>query len=206
MRSQSSGASGRAAKLNRIWILGIFVALLPWIAAVAEGQETEPGQVEPRTTEPKETHPGDSGLGPAAPWSVEGRPEPGGQRPKTDRERQREKLDELHRKNDKRPRRCKILEVHNLGRLYVDDVSGHAAGFPYWVQLPPNVRLVAEDPRQFDGRKRLKLEDLEVGQLLFITVKASDGEILKVKVRAAKKPPPAPAPAPPEAEEPPPPA
>ncbi len=211
MRRKSSGTSGspsgfagQAVRPNRrIWVLGALAVLLPWLAAAASGQtepgqtepgQTEPGQTEPRQTDPGKTYPGESGLGPAAPWSVEGRPAPRGSRPKTVRDREREEgrdlWDEYWSQKKKQPVRCKILEVEDLGRLYVEDVSGLARGVPYWVQLPKEVKLLAEDPTKFDGRKKLKLEDLEVGQLLLITLRPKDGEILKVKVRPPQEPPP----------------
>ena len=120
--------------------------------------------------------------------SVEGKPNPP-ERPKTggpDRKHREDhwrKMDEL--KKGPAGLRCRILELEDLGRLYVEDVSGVAGGEPYWVQLPKDVKLLAEDPTRFDGRRKLKLEDLEIGQLLLITLRPGDGEILKVKVLPA---------------------
>ncbi len=176
-----SGLLGRAAKLNRgIRVLAALGAVLVLIAAAAEGQSEG---VTPRYQDPND--PGQAGPGQAAPWSVEGKPRTPPSRPNVE-DPDRDPLREYMRDLEKRHSgglRCRIMEVQELGRLYVEDVSGIAGGDPYWLQLPKGVKLLAEDPDSFGGRKKLELEDLEIGQLLRVTLRERDGEIVKVKVR-----------------------
>lgn len=187
MRNGSIGTSGSPSSLarwtgkpsHRIRAVVALAALLPLIAAAAEGQSED--------ADPPPPGPGQSGLGRAAPWSVEGTPETPKPRPHTE-DRDRDQLDELWSRMEKRPSelRCRILELEELGRFYVEDVSGVAGGDPYWLQLPKGIKIVAESPARFGGRKKLKLEDLDVGQLLIITLRQRDGEMVKVRVRAPK--------------------
>ncbi len=131
---------------------------------------------------------GATGPGKAAPWSVEGTPTPP-QRPEIDvRHRDRDwKRREFWNKNaiEERRLQCRILEVEDLGRIYVEDVSG---GSPYWIQLPEEVKIRTTDRASFGGRGRLKLEDLAAGQLLVITLRRRDGEILVVRVLPQPRP------------------
>ena len=125
---------------------------------------------------------GVDGPGEAAPWSVEGkRPEP--RRPVT----VTDDRDGFWRDRDRRRMpegiRCRILEVEELGRIYVEDLKG---GEPYWIQLPDEVKIRTAHRDRFGGRKKLTLEDLEVGQRLVVTVRESDGEIVKVQVRPVR--------------------
>ncbi len=191
MRRESIATSdsrprGAIGTVTTKWGILAFLALvmLAFLAAAAASGQTE--GTSSRYQDPND--PKRSGPGQAAPWSVEGQPPDPPPRPRV-RDPDRDPLDEFWRDKDKEPSggiRCKIIEVKELGRLYVEDVSGIAGGFPYWLQLPKEVKLVAENSAEFDGRKRLELEDLEAGQLLRVTLRKSDGEIVKVKVRAAR--------------------
>ena len=192
MQRQSTGISGsRPRTIKRLekpgrrgfWVLPLVAALLPLIAVAAQGQ-TE--GLTPKYKDPND--PKQTGPGKAAPWSVEGEPKTPPPRPKTE-DLDRDPLVKFMRNLWKQPSgglRCKILEVQELGRLYVEDVSGVAGGTPYWLQLPEEVKLFADDARNFGGRKKLKLEDLEIGQLLIVTLKERTGEIAKVRVRQPK--------------------
>ena len=82
-----------------------------------------------------------------------------------------------------------IHDLEELGRLFIEDA---ADGSQYWIQLPDSVKIRAADRKLFGGRKQLKLEDLEIGQRIELTLRKSTGEILKLVVR---RPAPAPAPA-----------
>ena len=189
MRRESTGTSGSlpctvalSKKRNprRVWFLTLFAALLPLIAVAAWGQTEGMAPKYKDPNDPKQTGPGQ-----AAPWSVEGEPKTPPPRPKTE-DLDRDPLVKFMRSLRKQPSggvRCKILEVQDLGRLYVEDISGIAGGTPYWLQLPEEVKLVAHDPRKFDGRKKLDLDDLAIGQLLIVTLKERTGEIVKVRVR-----------------------
>ena len=84
------------------------------------------------------------------------------------------------RKKSLRMIKCHLREVQELGRIYVQDFAG---GHPYWIQLPDTVKIRAARKADFDGRKKLKLEDLEAGQRLELTLRRKDDEILVVKVR-----------------------
>ena len=159
---------------TKIWSLAVMAIWLPWIAA-AEVHAQRPGQ---------QTKPGDSGLGPAAPWSVEGYPEPrdsqGVRRPPRE--------GGLWPRSERRERpplglRCEILEIEELGRLYVQEIP---AGQPFWLQLPDEVKLRSGRRSSFGGRKKLTLEDLEVGQRLVVKMKKGTDEIVKVLVSPAK--------------------
>ncbi len=154
------------------------------LALAAVGGATS-GAQDPQ--QPPPDRPGQGGPGEAAPWSVEGKPTPRLPRPRETDERRRN-MDEMWSKRDRERDqvRCRILEVEELGRIYVEDVSGFAGGSPYWIQLPDDVKLRAERASDFGGRKKLKVEDLDVGQLLIMTLREHTDEIVKVRVRAAK--------------------
>jgi hypothetical protein len=143
----------------------LIVTLLPWWTAAAAHGQTD----------------GVDGPGEAAPWSVEGsRPVP--RRPAT----VTDDRDGFWRHRDERlPRsiKCQILEIEELDRIYVEDAAG---GEPYWIQLSPEVKIRTAFPDSFGGRKKLTLEDLEVGQRLVVSVRPNDGEVVKVQVRPAK--------------------
>ncbi len=161
----------------RIWILGAMAALLPLVAVVAEGQSDG-------ASVPRQTRPGDSGLGPAAPWSVEGSPLP----PEDDGMRRKRPEDDLwgraERSEKRLPRlRCQILEIEELGRIHVQEFP---AGSPYWIQLPSEVKIRPARSSSFGGRRKLTLDDLEVGQRLVVTLKKGTDEIVKVVVSPAK--------------------
>ncbi len=82
--------------------------------------------------------------------------------------------------------RCEIQQVEEQGRLYVVEIAGRRD--EYWIQLPNEIKIVTSAPQSFDGRKKLKIEDLEVGQRIDVTVRGED-EIRKVRVlRASPKP------------------
>ncbi len=143
----------------------LLAVVLPLLAAAAvEGQSD-----------------GASGPGQAAPWSVEGSPNPPG-RPDTgvrDRDDYWERTSKLEKRS---PRlRCQILEVEELGRIYVQEASGT----PYWIQLPPEVKIRTIYRKSFDGRKKLTIDDFETGQHLVVTLRDDTDEIVKVMVRPA---------------------
>ena len=75
---------------------------------------------------------------------------------------------------------CHLREVQELGRIYVQELSGAPA---YWIQLPDDVRIRAVRKADFDGRRKLKLEDLKAGQRLKLTLRKTHDEILVVRVR-----------------------
>ena len=158
--------------------LPILRSLLPTLllclsADLAECQSDNPNS----PNDPRGSDPG------AVPWSAPGTIPGSGpgsaarqQRPpKDDR-------DDFWRRMDMKPKglRFRLLEVEALGRLYVQDLSGVSR---YWLQLSRQVKIRTAYPDSFGGRKKLKLKDLEVGQLLIVTLRRSDGEILTVVVR-----------------------
>lgn len=150
----------RIATLNLL-----LIALLPLLTAgIAEGQSD-----------------GVDGPGEAAPWSVEGTPTPM-QRPDVPG-RDRDDLWKRKSKLDKAQRglRCQILEVEELGRIYVLENTGDR----YWIQLPPEVKIRTHRPKSFGGRRELTIDDLEAGQRLVVTLRGNTDEIVKVKVTPA---------------------
>ena len=75
---------------------------------------------------------------------------------------------------------CHLREVQELGRIYVQELSGGPA---YWVQLPDDVKIRAFRRADFDGRKKLKLEDLEAGQQLELKLRKDDDQVQVVRVK-----------------------
>ncbi len=147
----------------------LLVVMLPWFSAAgAQGQSD-----------------GVEGPGEAAPWSVEGKPTPSSRPEGPYRGRGRGVDDDwgnLEKSKRELRLRCQIHEVEELGRIYVQEPSGS----PYWIQLPPEVKIRTNYRDHFDGRKKLTIEDLEAGQRLVVTLRRSDEEIVKVMVRPAK--------------------
>lgn len=72
-----------------------------------------------------------------------------------------------------------VKEIPELGKLVLED---ERTGQLHNVKLNETVALKARSKRQFDGRKKLGFNDLEVGQRLKITYRADSGEILKILV------------------------
>ncbi len=148
----------------------LLIVLLPWLATAAEAQSD-----------------GVDGPGEAAPWSVEGKPRQTGPAPRgSDRDRARH-MDGYWGTPEPPKReqrlRCRILEVEELGKIYVRDLSGAA---PYWIQLPREVKIRTGHAKSFDGRKKLTIDDLEAGQRLVVKLKDGTDEIVKVVVTPAK--------------------
>lgn len=51
-----------------------------------------------------------------------------------------------------------------------------------WIQVSEDTNLRAQDRKAFDGRRKLELSDLQVGQMLRINYRPATGEILRIKV------------------------
>lgn len=168
-------------KLILMTVLSAAVLSSCLIVASLGAQTT--GQTPTRATEPPDD---DLGPGRGAPWSVEGTPKTGPGRPEVD---DRAGFPSAGRKREKWPERsskklvCELLEVEELGRLYVQDTSGTA---PYWIQLPKEVKIRTSKPDSFGGRKVLELDDLEAGQKLMVSLRKKDGEIIRVQVYPPK--------------------
>jgi len=113
----------------------------------------------------------------SAPWST-----PKWQHPDDDRSDSQLKV----KIRTSRSFRCEIQQVEEQGRLYVVELAGRRE--EYWIQLPNEIKIVTSTPQRFDGRKKLKVEDLEVGQRIEVTVRGED-TIRKVRVlRAGPEP------------------
>lgn len=119
--------------------------------------------------------PGDDRHGKAGTWDVGAK-----SYPEIDDEDSDSDPWESKRKKSLRMIKCHLRDIQELGRIYVQDVGG---GNPYWIQLPDAVKIRAASKADFDGRKKLNLEDLEVGQRLELTLRKKDDEILVVRVR-----------------------
>ena len=77
----------------------------------------------------------------------------------------------------------RVLEINpELRGLRVLDVRSEEERV---VQILPKVPIRAKNKRDFGGRKKLKFEDIAVGQELLITSVLATGEITRVRVRGA---------------------
>lgn len=50
------------------------------------------------------------------------------------------------------------------------------------IRIPADVKIVAQAKKEFDGRKKVKVDDLSVGRRLRLTYNTQDGTISRVKV------------------------
>ncbi len=143
----------------RVTILHLLLlaALVVLPAAEVEGQSDVP--------------PGDDRHGKEGTWDLGRKPPP----PAPEKD-----FRETDLKKSLRRIRCDLHEVQDLGRIYVQELGG---GAPYWIQLPNTVKIRAYSKADFDGRKKLKLEDLEAGQRLELTLRKKSDEIMIVRVR-----------------------
>lgn len=75
--------------------------------------------------------------------------------------------------------KCRVTEVAERGQVKIKDPKTSEES---WIQVTEDTKLVAQDKKAFDGRRKLVHTDLEVGQLLRITHRPNTGEVVKVKV------------------------
>ncbi len=127
--------------------------------------------------------PSDDRHGKEGTWNLEPKPLPPPTKGRDrDRSRARHKEEDPFASERKKMRviKCHLREVQELGRIYVEEISGGPA---YWVQLPDTVKIRAFRRADFDGRRKLKLEDLEAGQRLELKLKKDDDQVQVVRVR-----------------------
>ena len=78
--------------------------------------------------------------------------------------------------------KCIITYIRADGTVMVQDKPG-APEHP--LRFSKKTKLSAQDKKQFDGRKKLDVADLKVGQELKVTHRPASGEVLKIKVLKA---------------------
>ena len=177
------------APQRRVWLVCGFAALLLLVTAVAMEGETDVVDTPAASSSQQDPNdPRETGPGQAAPWSVEGSPNPPPRREWSDRVRDRDRDGFWNRKEkaDKKAEgklRCQILEIEESEEIYVQDISGLNS---FWVQLSPEVKIRAASPKSFGGRKKLTFEDLEIGQRLLVDLRRSDDQATKVVVWPVK--------------------
>jgi hypothetical protein len=77
----------------------------------------------------------------------------------------------------------KILEIHlDSHTLVVEDQDGKRGAF----KLDGNTEFKADKKTELGGRKNLKLDDFETGQMVRVTFRASDNKVLEVRLRRVK--------------------
>lgn len=75
--------------------------------------------------------------------------------------------------------KCRLVEIGPEASFKIVDPDSE---LETWIRLSDEVDLRAQDRKAFDGRRKLDLSDLAVGQMLRINYRPETGEILKVKV------------------------
>ena len=75
--------------------------------------------------------------------------------------------------------KCRLVEIGPEASFKIVDPDSE---LETWIRLSEETNLRAQDRKAFDGRRKLELSDLAVGQMLRINYRPETGEILKVKV------------------------
>jgi hypothetical protein len=75
--------------------------------------------------------------------------------------------------------KCRVEEVGEDSTLVLVDVDTESR---HVVQLDDTVRIRARSKKDFDGRKKLGLADLQPGQTIKVTVYVADGSIRAITV------------------------
>ena len=77
--------------------------------------------------------------------------------------------------------RCVIRGIDAPGRLFVED---EADGRRHWVTVPDSAKVLAghRNRAPFDGRKKLTIDDLAVGQRIQVSSLNRNGKIVTVRV------------------------
>ena len=75
--------------------------------------------------------------------------------------------------------KCTITTIKEAGTIMVRDGQGEPE---HAMDVDHRTRVMAQDKNAFDGRKKLKIADLAVGQELKVTHRPATGEVLRIKV------------------------
>ncbi|MDA8016347.1 MAG: hypothetical protein MPN21_02765 [Thermoanaerobaculia bacterium] len=75
--------------------------------------------------------------------------------------------------------KCTVTRIAENGSVYIRDGEGQPERL---LSYSEDTRFVAQKKKEFDGRKRLGIEDLKVGQRLRVTVRPATQEVVRVKV------------------------
>ena len=75
--------------------------------------------------------------------------------------------------------KCRITAIEADGTILVQD-EGSEESHP--LAYGQKTRITAQRKKDFDGRRKLELSDLAVGQNLKVTHRPATGEVLQVKV------------------------
>lgn len=75
--------------------------------------------------------------------------------------------------------KCEVLEIAERGQVKIRDPKTQEVS---WIQVTEDTKVLAQDKKAFDGRKKLERTDLAEGQMLRITHRPNTGEVVKIKV------------------------
>lgn len=75
--------------------------------------------------------------------------------------------------------KCRITAIEADGTILVQDEGSEEA---HPLAYSQKTRITAQRKKDFDGRRKLELSDLVVGQDLKVTHRPATGEVLQVKV------------------------
>ncbi|MEM1206656.1 MAG: hypothetical protein AAGN66_25700 [Acidobacteriota bacterium] len=79
--------------------------------------------------------------------------------------------------------KVRLTEIAEQGRLRVVDPKTEEVG---WIQIGEDTEMRAQKKKDFDGRRKLELADLAVGQMLRITHMPETGQIVRIQVLKKK--------------------
>lgn len=75
--------------------------------------------------------------------------------------------------------KCEVLEIAERGQVKIRDPKTQEVS---WILVTEDTKLLAQDKKAFDGRRKLEHTDLAEGQVLRITHRPNTGEVVKIKV------------------------
>lgn len=74
--------------------------------------------------------------------------------------------------------KCEVVQVKD-GQVYV---VADRDNRPFILPLDEDTKITAQDKKAFDGRKKLVVEDLQVGQALRVTTVPTTRQVVRVRV------------------------
>lgn len=75
--------------------------------------------------------------------------------------------------------KCRVTQIADRGQIKIQDPKTQEES---WILVTEDTKLLAQDKKAFDGRRKLEHTDLAVGQTLRITHRPNTGEVVKIKV------------------------
>ena len=73
--------------------------------------------------------------------------------------------------------KCVVVNIEDDGTLLVEDDRGR-----HRIAYDADLKVFPQDKRQFDGRKKLSMDDIEVGHRIKVTVRPAAREIVSIQV------------------------